>query len=496
MSGRDVVRPPVVRTARGFPALASAATARDDPAGSGSGVGRSGVTGARRILEAMWAAAGGSPGVPARVSFGGRGALPSAFAVTDLAAGSVAAAALAVAELVGETAGGTPAVAVDRRLASMWFVGSVRPRGWDLPAAWDELAGDYPAGDGWVRLHTNARRHRDAALRVLGTPADREAVAAAVRRRGAEELEAAVFAAGGCASALRTADAWAAHPQGAAVAAEPLAHAEPGDAGRAGRPGPADRPLAGVRVLDLTRVLAGPVSTRFLAGYGAEVLRIDPPGWDEPGLVPDVTAGKRCARLDLKAPGGRDRLLGLLAGADVLVHGLRPGALDGLGLGPGARRAARPGLVEVALDAWGWTGPWAGRRGFDSLVQTACGIAAAGMAWAGRDRPTPLPCQALDHAAGYLMAALAVRGLTERLRTGRGSASRTSLARVASLLASAPAAEEQVLPPETADDLAPEVERTVWGDAFRLRPPCCVEGAPMRWDLPAGPLGSAEAAWA
>jgi len=453
------------------------------------------VSGPRVFLDATWAAAGGRPDLAAAVRFDGHGALPSAFAVTDLAAGSVAAAALAVAELVGETAGRTPSAAVDRRLASMWFVGSIRPRGWEAPSAWDPLAGDHPTADGWIRLHTNAPRHREAALAVLGARPERQAVAAAVRRRGAEELEEAVFAAGGCAAALRTADAWSAHPQGVAVAAEPLAHVHPGDEGRAGVPGPADRPLAGVRVLDLTRVLAGPVATRFLAGYGAEVLRIDPPGWDEPGLVPDVTAGKRCARLDLAAPGGRERLLGLLAQADVLVHGLRPGALEGLGLGPDVRRAARPGLVEVGLDAWGWTGPWAGRRGFDSLVQTACGIAAAGMAWAGRDRPTPLPCQALDHAAGYLMAALAVRGLTERLRTGRGSAARTSLARVAALLTSVPGVEVEAPAPETSDDLAPAVERTAWGEALRLRPPCAVEGAPMRWDLPAGPLGAAEAAW-
>ena len=170
----------------------------------------------------------------------------------------------------------------------------------------------------------------------------------------------------------------------------------------------------------MTRVLAGPVATRFLAGFGAEVLRIDLPGWDEPAIVPDVTLGKHCARLDLRQPRDRNTWEGLLQAADVLVHGYRPGALAGLGLDAEQRRALCPGLVDVSLDAYGWDGPWRGRRGFDSLMQMSCGIAAAGMTMLNRDRPTPLPVQALDHATSYIMAAAAVRGLTDRLITGLG----------------------------------------------------------------------------
>lgn len=149
------------------------------------------------------------------------------------------------------------------------------------------MAGDYRTVDGWIRLHTNAPHHRDAALSVLDAPIEREAVAAAVARWRADDLEGAVVAAGGCAAAMRSPEAWGLHPQGAAVALEPLVAWEIGETGPDGLAAArADRPLAGLRVLDLTRILAGPVATRVLAGFGATVLRLDPPGWEEPSLVP------------------------------------------------------------------------------------------------------------------------------------------------------------------------------------------------------------------
>jgi crotonobetainyl-CoA:carnitine CoA-transferase CaiB-like acyl-CoA transferase len=257
-----------------------------------------------------------------------------------------------------------------------------------------------------------------------------------------------------------------------------------------------ERPLRGVRVLDLTRILAGPIATRFLAGFGAEVLRIDPPDWDEPGVLPEVTLGKRCATLDLRDPGQRLTLERLLGEADVLVHGYRPGALDRLGFGAERRQQIRPGLVDVSLNAYGWSGPWRARRGFDSLVQMSSGIADAGMRRQHADRPTPLPVQALDHATGYLLAAAVIHGLRRRFETGVGSQVRTSLARMAALLVSqawddnAPS-----LASETPDDLAPDLEATPWGPAVRLTPPVQLEGASMRWDHPASRSGMAAAHW-
>jgi crotonobetainyl-CoA:carnitine CoA-transferase CaiB-like acyl-CoA transferase len=318
-----------------------------------------------------------------------------------------------------------------------------------------------------------------------------------VIRWSSEALETAVVENGGCAAAMRSAAAWATHPQGRAVSQEPLVHQLGG--GASGRPvapiSPA-RPLAGIRVLDLTRVLAGPVATRFLAGYGAEVLRIDPLDWDEPGVLPDVTLGKRRARLDLRSREGRDVFAVLLAGADLLIHGYRADALERLGLGTDRRQAIRPGLIDVSLDAYGWTGPWAQRRGFDSLVQMSAGFAEAGMRHYRTDRPKPLPVQALDHATGYILAAAALRGLNRRAATGEGSVWRTSLARVAGLLATMPAAvDDAPLAPVSEGHYQPELEQTAWGPLSRLRPPLEITGADMRWDRPAGPLGSDAPRW-
>ncbi|MET1112479.1 MAG: CoA transferase [Allosphingosinicella sp.] len=451
---------------------------------------------AQRFLDSAWRSLGGSPDGLDCVRFNSEGALRSAFQVTDLAAAAVAAAALATAELAGLAGGGRPAVTVDRRLASFWFGWSLRPIGWILPNPWDPVGGDYRTADGWIRIHANAPRHRAAALRVLGARADPEAVAQAVRGWRKAELEQAVVDAGGCAAEMRSAEDWAAHPQGRAVAREPLVHLGFHASPAPDLPIDPARPLAGIRVLDLTRVLAGPVATRLLAGFGAEVLRLDPPDWDEPAVVPEVTLGKSVARLDLREAAGRAAFEDLLGRADILVHGYRPGALEALGSGAPPRRALAPALVDVSLDAYGWTGPWAGRRGFDSLVQMSAGIAQAGMDRAGSDRPRPLPVQALDHATGYLMAAAAVRGLTERVVNGRSAEARCSLARTARFLVEGgPADDPAPLRPESAEDVAPGIEATAWGKARRLAPPVEIDGAPMRWRLPAAPLGSASPQW-
>ena len=454
--------------------------------------------GTQRFLADIWQALGGRADLLAAVRETGSGNLPSVFPVTDFATASIAAAGLALAELRALQGASLSDVVVDRRLASFWFNFTLRPQGWELPPAWDPIAGDYQAADGWIRLHTNAPHHRAAALGVLGVAADKAAVAAAVSRWPADELEAAVVAAKGCAATMRSQTDWQQHPQGHAVAAEPLLHWAnfPADPRSDWMPLP-ERPLAGIRVLDLTRVLAGPTATRFLAGYGATVLRIDPPFWDEPSLEPEMTVGKTCAGLDLRETADLRRLEELVAQADIMVHGYRADALTALGLDAERRRALNPALIDVALDAYGWTGPWRNRRGFDSLVQVSCGIAASGMRLLGRDRPTPLPVQALDCAAGYVMAAAAIRALTQRRRTGVGAAIRTSLARIAHLLMTAAPGAEMGAPllEETAADLDPTPERTAWGPAKRLKSPLAVAEAKMSWDIPCGPLRSHMAAW-
>jgi CoA-transferase family III len=451
---------------------------------------------ARAFLTEIWRKLRGEPDAQSLVSFTDSGRFGGVFPVTDLATASIATAGLAVSDFIGLDAP-MPAVHTDSRLCSLWFGNSMHPVGWQLPPTWDPIAGDYEAADGWIRLHTNAPHHRAAALRVLGVSADKTAVAAAVRAWRAERLEREVVDAGGCAALMLTPTAWRAHAQGQAVITEPLIHHQQTEVGAPGYSKHSlTRPLKGIRVLDLTRVLAGPVATRFLAGFGAEVLRLDPPDWNEDAVIPEVTLGKRCARLDLRTPDGKQIFIRLLAGANVLVHGFRAGVLDSLGFSARKRHAIRPGLVDVSLNAYGWTGPWKGRRGFDSLVQMSSGIAAAGMQLLARDRPTPLPVPALDQVTGYLMAAAAVRGFRQQVETGCGSMWQVSLARTAALLTSTGVQQITLsLTSPGPDDMSDEIEQTTWGPAHRLRPPLTISGTPLRWDWPATALGQSAPRW-
>ena len=433
-------------------------------------------------------AALGLPHTP--IPFLSSGALPSAFAVTDLACASIAAAGQAVSELLHAQTGRVPGLEVDRRLASFWFATSIRPQGWSVPPLWDPVAGDYATQDGWIRLHTNAPHHRAAAESVLGACADRAAMESQVAKWAKTDLELAVVEAGGCAAEMRTWAQWQAHPQGIAVNAEPLIQFTAGS-----HPNPQPwqgsvaRPLAGIKVLDLTRVLAGPVASRFLAGLGADVLRIDPPTWNEPGVVPEVTLGKRCARLDLHDPADRAVFENLLKDADILLHGYRADALERLGYGVSKRQQLAPGLIDVSLNAYGWSGPWQNRRGFDSLVQMSSGIAEAGQQWKKAEIPTPLPVQALDHATGYLMAAAAITLL------GRGGSARLSLARTAKLLIENGPGTDEPLRAEDENDQGLLIEQTPWGPAHRLHVPLKITGTPLQWAIPAAELGSHRAQW-
>ncbi|EGX59102.1 CoA-transferase [Streptomyces zinciresistens K42] len=456
-------------------------------------------------LDEAWSAVGGEPGLPPRVSTVVReGALQARLPVRELARACVGACALAAAELGARRAGlaGVPAVRLDDGAVATAFVSERHLLvGGRAPVSFAPLSRFWRTADGWVRTHANYPHHQARLLSALGLPRDDPgAVAAALAERRALDVEEAVYAAGGLAVALRTPARWAAHAQAAEVARRPLVehgrHREgPRDAARARTlppltaAGPA--PAAGVRVLDLTRVLAGPVATRTLALLGADVLRLDPPGLPElPDQHTDTGFGKRSATLDLAA--GRDTLEDLLAAADVVVTGYRPGALDRFGLSAPALAERYPALITAQLSAWGAHGPWRGRRGFDSLVQAATGIAAAE---GSPERPGALPAQALDHGTGYLLAAAVLRALSDRQEDGSGRWMRLALARTAHWLTTG-------VRHGPAGDLAYAspgpwlAERdSALGRLRYARPPVSFDGGPRDWTRPPGPPGADRARW-
>lgn len=355
----------------------------------------------------------------------------------------------------------------------------------------DPLSTFHRTADGWLRLHANYPWHRAAARRVLDLPdgAGPDDVAAAAAHWRGGELETALHEAGGVGAAVRTEQDWVAHPAGRAAAALPLVDRR--DLGDAPPRPHRDRP----RVLDLTRVIAGPVGTRTLAAHGADVLRIDAPDRPElPALTWETLAGKRSALLDLAT--GQDRLAELLAGADVVVTGYRPGALDRFGLAPEQLAARYPGLAIVTLSAWGHLGPWADRRGFDSIVQAAAGIAEVERRDPAPDRPPgALPAQLLDHATGYLAAAGVLLALADQRRAGGTPHVRLSLAGTAAWLLGLPRhAGSPDVPEADPRPFVEEVEASV-GRLTLASPPGTVDGRALHWPGPPPAFGAAAARW-
>lgn len=423
--------------------------------------------------------------------------LPSRLPVREFAGACVGVCALAAAELAARRTGGgeVPAVRVDDGAVATAFVSERHLRTDGRPAeSFAPLSRFWRTADGWVRTHANYPHHRARLLTALGAPEDPDAVAAVLARRSAREVEETVTAAGGLAVALRTPEEWAAHEQAAAVARLPLVERVRLDAAPVREFTAAGRdpllPAAGLRVLDLTRVIAGPVATRTLALLGADVLRLDPPGLPElPDQHTDTGFGKRSALVDLVS--GREVFEELLARADVVVTGYRPGCLDRFGLSAEALAGRRPGVVVAQLSAWGATGPWAGRRGFDSLVQVATGIAHIE---GEHGRPGALPAQALDHGTGYLLAAGVLRALSDQADAGGGRLVRVALARTAAEVragADGSAAHGSEVPaaPWLAERDSPR------GRLRYALPPVDFEGGPRDWARPPGSWGADAARW-
>ena len=416
-------------------------------------------------------------------------ALPGPFRVQQLAVAGVEAAARAAIELASARGVPVPSVELTDGAIAAAFTSErhLRVDG-AAPALWGELSGFFEAADGWVRLHGNYRHHAAAAATALGCSPDRTAVAAEIRRRHAVDVEEAVVAAGGIAAAVRTSDAWQAHEQARALATRPLIDIARGSAPVA----PASAgllPASGLRVLDLTRVIAGPVAGRTLAAWGADVLRIDPPQLPEPEAQHlDTDWGKRSALLDLRAAGARASFRELVEGAAVVLTGYRPGSLAKYGADHAALLEINPRVIVVEISAWGSVGPWGGRRGFDSIVQAACGIADRCASAVGV--PGALPAQALDHATGYLAAATAMALIAQGAGGSRGQ---LSLARTARTLCALGVAE----PGAGVVDPAPwlSVRSSAYGELSYVRPPFTVDGSPLDYPAAPGVYGSAPARW-
>ena len=457
-------------------------------------------------LQALWEMAACEPDFLQEVIFNNRGGqLPSTFQIGDIASATIAAQALAAARLWHMRTGRQSPrqqISVDLR-HSMAMFRADRYLTIDNQAPPDDgpsLFGFYQTGDGqWVQLHTNFPHHSAGVLAVLQCGGQRDEVAAAIRNWNADALETRLADAGMCASMIRSPEAWQAHPQAAAIATLPLFEIiRIGDA----PPQPmsaAARPLSGVRVLDLSRIIAAPVGARALAAHGADVLAVSAahlPNFSS--LVIDTGRGKRAAQLDLRDAGGRSQLLELVHGADVFLQAYRPGSLAALGFSAEELCKLRPGLIHVDLSAYSHVGPWANRRGFDSLVQSATGIAYEEGVAGGLNGPGKLPCQALDYATGFLIAFATIAALQRRAVEGGSWQVRVSLAQTGRWLQNMP---RRGLYQDASELTEAEIAATLqtcaskYGQVSAVAPVERMSATPAYFDKPPVPLGNDGARW-
>lgn len=460
------------------------------------------------ILKDIWTSAGGDQAALARVRLTGEEPqIPSSFRVAIAGQTTIAAAGLAAAEIWRLRSGQAQDVSVDMRhaVAECRSERYLRVDDKPPPPAWDAIAGIYKTGDNrFVRCHTNFPHHRDAVCKVLGCEAEREKVQAALMQWSGEDFETAAYAAGGVVALMRSYDEWSAMPQARALAELPLISIEKiGEAPP--KPWPQgssnnDRPLAGLRVLDLSRVIAGPVAGRTLAAHGADVLLVSGPELPAiPWLTIDTGRGKLTTFLELKSEADRAQMRELLKDADIVSQGYRPRALAALGFAPEDAANINPGIVYVTLSAYGHAGPWAERRGFDSLVQTTTGFNDAEGQAAGIDGPKELPAQMLDHATGYLMAFGAMLAKARQAREGGSWHVRVSLAQTGRWLWNLGRLDGGLNTPDiTGEDVQAAFIESMpsgFGTLKAVRHAALLSTTPARWSRPAMPLGSHPPQW-
>ena len=433
--------------------------------------------------------------------------LPTSFRIGETSGAALAAVGLAVSDLWETRTGRTQQVAVDTRQATASLRSGKYMQINEVVVSTERNAvmGTYPAKDGrWSYLHCNFLNHRAVALTVLGVAEDRESVRKAVASWDALELEEAIIAAKGAGGMVRTMEEWTQHPQAAAIGSLPLMEIiKIGDSPPEKLPD-GDRPLSGIRVLDLTRVLAGPSCARTLAEHGADVLKIT--GAHLPNLGHqefDTGHGKLSAQLDLREKKDLEILRGLVREGDVFSQGYRPGTLGNRGLSPEELAQLRPGLIYISLSAFSHAGPWASRRGFDTVVQTVSGITSRQGELFPGDEPGPqfYPVSAIDYLTGYLMASGALVALKRRGKEGGSWLVRISLAQTGRWLVDrgqVPEAELKDVPTEFTPE---ELERwtittdTPVGRLHHMGPVLGLSETLPSWARPSVPLGYNEPVW-
>ena len=425
---------------------------------------------------------------------------PSTFAVGTAAQATIGAAALAACELGAQRGAARQRVSVDMTHAAVECTGAFTVDGKE-PETWGRFSGLYRCADGYVRIHANFEHHQDGALRLLGLDprtATREDAERALLSWRASDYENAAAQQGLVVTMLRTFDEWDATPQAQAIAAQPLMTiTRIGDAAPVALPSLcADaKPLDGLKVLDFTRILAGPAGGRALAAFGADVMLVNAPHLPNIPAIADTSRGKRSALLDLRLEPDRETLWRLIDDAHVFAQGYRPGGIDALGFGPEVLARRRPGIVYTSLSAYGTQGPWASRRGFDSLVQTATGFNAAEGEAAGDGKPRALPMQTLDMASGFLMAFGAAAAMCKQQREGGSWHVQISLAQTGHWLRGLGRVDDglKIAKP----DFAPFVERYAsgFGELLAVRPSARLERTPAKYARESVPPGASEARW-
>lgn len=457
---------------------------------------------AKEILRTLWEEHQLERDALNRINLSGSEPIfPSSFAVGTAAQVSMASAAMMAAEVGTQRGLPKQTISVDMLDASVECTGLFTLDGNTTPK-FTELSGIYQCKDSWLRLHANFDHHRDAALEALGLPrgaeTSRDSAETEALKWNAEQLETAILEKGGACAAVRTFDQWDALPQSKAVAQLPLVEiTRIGDAPAKSLPtlDSSESPLSSVRILDLTRILAGPVCGRTLAAYGADVMLVNSPNLPNIDSIVETSRGKLSTHIDLEQTQDKEILHKLLSKAHVFVQGYRPGAIAALGFSAKELATTYPGIICTSLSAYGRQGPWSSRRGFDSLMQSASGINMAEAQAKGLDTPTALPMQIIDYASGFLMAFGTQVALYHQIKQGGSWHVQVSLARTGHWLRSLGQN------PDWLRCTAPDVSKyltpypTSYGDLRALPHPAQFSTSRVEWKRPSSPPGTHAPVW-